>query len=335
MENKPRFAVLIDAENVSAKYIKIIFEELAKHGSVTYKRIYSDWTHTTSNAWKNELLEYSLLPVQQFRYTVGKNSSDSAMIIDAMDILYTGQVDGFCLVTSDSDFTRLAVRLREAGKTVIGMGERKTPKSFVAACHGFSFLDDIEERNAAEKARKAAEKAKAEAEARAEELAKAKAAAEAEAKRQAGFLGIRGKLRKLKEKLSGKKGKERNAEKKSEPPAAPEPPPAVKTVKVEIKPPTKKKKKKKRKKQPQPVAVESTQAIESTLVAIVRDHAGADGWILLAHISTYLCKEINNFNSKRYGYAKLSTMLMAMEQFEVRAERAVNGIDYYVRLKKT
>ena len=114
MENK-RFALLIDADNISAKYISVILEELSTYGITTYKRIYGDWTSTQASKWKNQLLENSVIPVQQFSNTVGKNATDSTLIIDAMDILYTGNVEGFCIVSSDSDFTRLASRLRESG----------------------------------------------------------------------------------------------------------------------------------------------------------------------------------------------------------------------------
>lgn len=142
MPQDSRVAVLIDADNVSAKYIKIILDEISKEdGVATYKRIYGDWTNPALVSWKNVLLDNSVLPVQQYSYTTGKNSTDSAMIIDAMDILYSGQVDGFCLVSSDSDFTRLAARLRESGMLVIGMGESKTPRSFISACNQFKYLD--------------------------------------------------------------------------------------------------------------------------------------------------------------------------------------------------
>lgn len=140
MEDK-KFALLIDSDNISADYIKIILEELSKYGTVTYKRIYGDWTRSTSNKWKDVLLANSINPVQQYSYTSGKNATDSAMIIDAMDILYSGHVTGFCLASSDSDFTRLAMRLRESGMYVIGMGERKTPEPFRSACEKFVLLD--------------------------------------------------------------------------------------------------------------------------------------------------------------------------------------------------
>lgn len=140
MEDR-RFAVLIDSDNISSKYIASIIDEMTKYGIVTYKRIYGDWTSTQNNKWKNELMENSITPIQQFRNTVGKNATDSALIIDAMDILYTRNVDGFCIVSSDGDFTRLASRLRESGMEVIGMGENKTPKSFRAACSVFTDLE--------------------------------------------------------------------------------------------------------------------------------------------------------------------------------------------------
>lgn len=136
-----RFALLIDADNVSAKYINPILDELSKYGNVTYKRIYGDWTSTHNASWKEVLLQNSITPIQQFSYTYGKNATDSAMIIDAMDMLYTSELEGFCLVSSDSDFTKLASRLRESGRTVIGMGESKTPVPFRKACDIFTELE--------------------------------------------------------------------------------------------------------------------------------------------------------------------------------------------------
>ena len=158
MASDNRFAVLIDADNVSVKYIKIILDEISKDGIATYKRIYGDWTNPSLISWKSTLLDNSIIPVQQYSYTTGKNSTDSAMIIDAMDILYSGRVEGFCLVSSDSDFTRLAARLRESGMTVIGMGESKTPNSFIAAGNKFKYLDILSAADEAE-AEEAAPKA--------------------------------------------------------------------------------------------------------------------------------------------------------------------------------
>lgn len=143
-----RLAVLIDADNVSYTYVKEMFEEIAKYGTPTFKRIYADWTKPTVSGWKNVLLENAITPIQQYSYTSGKNASDSALIIDAMDILYTGKVDGFCIVSSDSDFTRLATRLREAGMKVIGMGERKTLKPFISACDKFIYIEILKKKEA-------------------------------------------------------------------------------------------------------------------------------------------------------------------------------------------
>lgn len=140
MDDK-KIAVLIDAENVSGKYIKLIFDEVSSYGTATYKRLYGDFQTASVKAWMKYLQDYAITPVFQYNYTQGKNASDSALIIDAMDILYSGNVDGFCIVTSDSDFTKLVLRLRESGMTVVGMGEQKTPNALVSACEAFKFLD--------------------------------------------------------------------------------------------------------------------------------------------------------------------------------------------------
>ncbi|MCH8326635.1 MAG: NYN domain-containing protein, partial [Bacteroidetes bacterium] len=136
-----KLAVLIDGDNIPSAYVKEMMEEIAKYGNPTIKRIYGDWTKPHLSKWKNILLENALTPIQQYGYTKGKNSTDSAMIIDAMDILYSEKVDGFCLVSSDSDFTRLATRLREAGMKVFGIGEKKTPEPFIVACDKFIYIE--------------------------------------------------------------------------------------------------------------------------------------------------------------------------------------------------
>lgn len=138
-----KLAILIDADNISPKYVKVILDEAASFGVATAKRIYGDWSDPRLKSWKDALLNNSIIPMQQYSYTTGKNATDSAMIIDAMDLLYSGNLDGFCIVSSDSDFTRLAARLREAGKLVIGMGESKTLGPFVKACDQFKYLDLI------------------------------------------------------------------------------------------------------------------------------------------------------------------------------------------------
>lgn len=158
-----KLAVLIDADNTQASIIDGLLAEVAKYGVASVKRIYGDWTNTNLRSWKDKLLEYAIQPIQQFSYTTGKNSTDSAMIIDAMDLLYTENLDGFCVVSSDSDFTRIAMRLREDGKLVLGFGQRKTPKPFVAACDKFIYteiLREADEEPVPEKAKAEVEKSK-------------------------------------------------------------------------------------------------------------------------------------------------------------------------------
>ncbi len=149
-----KLAVLIDADNVPYAYVKEMLDEIAKYGNPTIKRIYADWTKPTVSGWKNILLENAITPIQQYSYTTGKNSSDSALIIDAMDLLYSGTVDGFCIVSSDSDFTRLATRLREAAMFVIGIGERKTPRPFITACDKFIYIEILKKEKVSEASEK-------------------------------------------------------------------------------------------------------------------------------------------------------------------------------------
>lgn len=149
-----RLAVLIDADNVPYAYIKEMLDELAKYGNPTIKRIYADWTKPTVSGWKNVLLENAITPIQQYSYTSGKNSSDSALIIDAMDLLYSEKVSGFCIVSSDSDFTRLATRLRESAMFVIGIGERKTPQPFITACDKFIYIEILKKEQERERVEK-------------------------------------------------------------------------------------------------------------------------------------------------------------------------------------
>jgi uncharacterized LabA/DUF88 family protein len=144
VNNEPspqKLVVLIDADNASPNIVDVLFQEVAKYGIATVRRVYGDWTGTHLKGWKEVLLTYAIQPIQQFSYTVGKNATDSAMIIDAMDLLYTGTFDGFCIVSSDSDFTRLASRIRESGLLVYGFGEKKTPKPFISACDRFIYTE--------------------------------------------------------------------------------------------------------------------------------------------------------------------------------------------------
>jgi len=147
-DNERRVAILIDGDNAQASLIEQMLVEAGKYGNATIRRVYGDWTTPNMSSWKDILNIHAFQPIQQFRYTVGKNATDSAMIIDAMDILHSGQVDGFCLVSSDSDYTRLATRIRESGLLVVGIGEKKTPRAFVSACNVFIYTENLSRRRA-------------------------------------------------------------------------------------------------------------------------------------------------------------------------------------------
>lgn len=149
-KKQEKLAVLIDADNAQPSIVEELLAEIAKYGTSSVKRIYGDWTSPKLKSWKEMLLDYAIQPIQQFGYTTGKNATDSAMIIDAMDLLYTEKLDGFCIVSSDSDFTRLASRIREAGLTVFGFGEKKTPKAFVGACDRFIYTEILRKQDDAE-----------------------------------------------------------------------------------------------------------------------------------------------------------------------------------------
>ena len=209
-----RLAVLIDADNASRTAMRDVMAEIAVYGTPTVKRIYGDWTTPNMASWKPILLENAITPIQQYSYTTGKNATDSAMIIDAMDILYTGSCDGFVLVSSDSDFTRLAIRLREAGKKVIGMGEKKTPNPFIVACDKFIYIEVIRA-----EAKAALATAEQEAAAPAAESAPAPAKAEPAPPKAETAKG-------------GKKSRKKAAEPAPEPEPEPQPAPAPAQKKV-------------------------------------------------------------------------------------------------------
>lgn len=218
-------AVLIDGDNIPSANVKEMMEEIAKYGNPTIKRIYGDWTYPHLVKWKNLLLENAITPIQQYGYTTGKNATDSAMIIDAMDILYSEKVDGFCLVSSDSDFTRLATRLREAGKKVYGIGEKKTPNPFIVACDKFIYIEILNNSKNEEKG-----------------MAKSKA--------KSAFDEV---------------------------------------TKKEIK------------------------LISST----ISDVADDDGWAFLGDVGNLLQKKQPNFDSRNYGYQKLTPLLKSLKNFEI------------------
>jgi predicted nuclease of predicted toxin-antitoxin system len=239
MEKELKIAVLIDADNVSEKYVRVVFDEVLNHGTATYKRIYGEWTKPQFAKWKDVLLNYSISPIQQYGYTQGKNSTDSALIIDAMDILYSGNVDGFCIVSSDSDFTRLASRLREAGKYVLGMGEKKTPQPFISACEKFKYLEVL--------------------------------------------------LQDFTPESSDEK--------------------SVKTSKVEL--------------------------IE-IIKSIIKENSDDDGWAFMGEIGNYISKRNPEFDTRNYGYQKLTPLISSMKIFEIQSRKTPNpNITHkYVRIKE-
>jgi uncharacterized LabA/DUF88 family protein len=246
MDNDKKIAVLIDADNVSDKYIKCILDEISNHGTPTYKRIYGDWTKPQLSSWKKVLLDFSITPIQQYGYTTGKNATDASLIIDAMDILYSNNVDGFCIVSSDSDFTRLAARLREAGMYVIGMGEKKTPPPFIAACEMFKYL---------------------------EVLAATKDAFVQEEK----------------------------------------------AVKQSI---------------PEGGMAGLSELIEA-IKRIVRESSDEDGWAYLGEVGKRLNKRYPDFDTRNYGYTKLTPLISSLKQFDIQPRKTSNPniTHYFVKVK--
>lgn len=234
MDKDFNLAVLIDGDNIPSAYVKEMMEEIAKYGNPTIKRIYGDWTKPNLSKWKNMLLENAITPVQQYAYTQGKNATDSAMIIDAMDILYSGKVNGFCLVSSDSDFTRLATRLREAGMRVIGIGEKKTPGPFIVACDRFIYIEI---------------------------------------------------LKKEEKESPGTKGK---APKKND------------DEKI-------------------------TAKVIELIAATISDCADEDGWAFLGDVGSLLQKKQPNFDSRNYGFQKLTPMIHSINKFEVEQRENQKG----------
>lgn len=244
-----RLAVLIDADNVPYANVKAMLAEIARYGTPTIKRIYGDWTQPTLSGWKKVLLENAVTPIQQYSYTTGKNSTDSAMIIDAMDILYTNRVDGFCLVSSDCDFTRLATRLREAGELVIGIGEQKTPTPFISACDRFIYLEILADEK--------------------------------------------------------KKKQPRPSRSKGSPPAQEEPETAAAVVK--------------------PRGNSLPREVAEMIVVSVNDLADENGWAFLGDVGNLLLKKQPSFDSRNYGYQKLSQLIQAMGRFDVEPRDTANA----------
>ncbi|MFA5675469.1 MAG: NYN domain-containing protein [Christensenellales bacterium] len=249
MENDKRIAVLIDADNVSDKYVKAVLDEISNHGTPTYKRIYGDWTKPQLASWKSVLLANSITPIQQYSYTTGKNSTDAALIIDAMDILYSGNVEGFCIVSSDSDFTRLAARLRESGMYVIGMGEKKTPTPFISACEIFKYLEVLSKPAVSEK-----------------EVLQTD----------------------ISSKIKSKEGMANRDE------------------------------------------------IIEALKVIITESSDDDGWAYLGQVGKLLNKRYPDFDTRNYGFTKLTPFISSLKLFEIQSRRtgSPNNTHKYVRIKE-
>ncbi|MCI9415350.1 MAG: NYN domain-containing protein [Clostridiales bacterium] len=271
MENNDlRLAVLIDADNVPYAHVQAMMEEITRYGTPTIKRIYGDWTSMGLSGWKKVLLENAISPIQQYGYTVGKNSTDSAMIIDAMDILYSNKVDGFCIVSSDSDFTRLAMRLREAGMRVIGIGEHKTPTPFIVACDRFIYLEILSDQKEEQKpepktARRRRPRGKAsaaEADSSVQEPAESAAASEPEA------------------------------------PSAEEARPKISKVDA---------------------------SVLKLLTTSVDDIADENGWAYLGDVGNLIQKKKPSFDSRNYGYRKLSSLIKSTGKFEMESRETANA----------
>lgn len=327
METQYKIALLIDAENVSKKYIKLILDEISEYGVVTYKRVYGDFTNPGVSSWKNNLMDYAMTPVFQINYTKGKNASDSAMVIDAMDILYSGKVNAFCLVTSDSDFTKLAIRLREAGMLVVGMGEQKTPGSLVAACETFKFLDLLYRESAAEEP--ALEKASAlerePAQEKASPLGK-EAAAEVEPVPEKES-GPEKRAASDRENVSGEKKAQKNGERdrRGESVCSEENGDKAGLARSgaahQENGPKNSQDAESREETPETLSgensVPSKEAVGTEIAAIINSRSDEEGWANLADIGNLITKRVPGFDPRNYGVGKkLKTFIESYDCFE-------------------
>ena len=289
-----RLAVLIDADNASRTAMRDVMAEIAVYGTPTVKRIYGDWTTPNMASWKPILLENAITPIQQYSYTTGKNATDSAMIIDAMDILYTGSCDGFVLVSSDSDFTRLATRLREAGKKVIGMGEKKTPNPFIVACDKFIYIEVIRA-----EAKAALATAEQEAAAQAAESAPVPAKTEPEPPKTEPSKG-------------GKKGRKKTAEPAaaSAPEPEPEPQPA-----------------------PAPAQKKVPKEVVHLIADAMDMIADEDGYAFMGELGNLLIRQQPDFDPRNYGFSKLTQLIKSIDRFEVDVRQTSNPHTKHIYLR--
>ncbi len=307
MDKELKIAVLIDAENVSSKYVNIILQEASSLGNLIYKRIYGNWTTSLLNSWKKELLDNAIQPIQQYSNTTGKNSSDSALIIDAMDLLYQKNLDAFCIVSSDSDFTRLASRLRESEMYVMGMGEQKTPRAFISACNKFVYLDLIYKANK-ESANKAKKKpapkkkqptshALAKTEVASTELAKSTRKAEAskpEKKQRAGQHVDAA----VNEDRATEKNLRQSAGDHDQHPEA----------------------------QDEELGNGSDIiAVENALREIAEEFSGDDGWIHSSSLGARLARRLPDFDTRNFGFKKFVPFIESLGYFESKSVKENEG----------
>lgn len=291
MDNK-KIALLIDAENVSSKYIKLIMDEVSSYGIATYKRVYGDFQTSSVKAWLKNLQEYAITPVFQYNYTQGKNASDSALIIDAMDILYSGHVDGFCIVTSDSDFTKLVLRLRESGMTVIGMGEQKTPTALVSACESFKFLD-ILFKNAQKAAQKAEEKKKKNEKKKTEKSVSKKQTVEAAGDSAIAAGAVAENEQTAEENLEIANAADVDVSEMGDVSEAEIPAEAANNI-------------------------PDLDEMEKEVIAIIDAAAGDDGWVDLSELGDNLPKRVPGFDPRNYNCTKLRQFITLFDSIEVR-----------------
>ena len=310
MINELKLAVLIDADNIPYSNIKGMMEEIAKYGTPTFKRIYGDWTRPSLSGWKGVLLENAITPIQQYSYTKGKNSTDSALIIDAMDILYTAQVDGFCIISSDSDFTRLATRLREAGKKVFGMGERKTPMSFIASCNKFIYIEILQTDVKAVPARPATSKGSKERASKQKVNSDNNVVADKiVTERIAADRVTAGRI------PAGNVPEERNSHDKNQPERQADDRGQVNRA---------------------PAVSQLNDAVIRLISESITALAEEDGWVGLAVLGALIIKKQPDFDPRNYGFKKLVELVKSIPQIEIdKRETSRNNVShFYVRLRE-
>lgn len=327
MDERKKVAVLIDAENISPKYASIILSEANNLGNVIYKRIYGNWTTTQLSSWRQPLLDHAIQPIQQYSNTNGKNSSDSALIIDAMDLLYQKRLDAFCLVSSDSDFTRLASRLRESEMLVLGMGEKKTPRAFISACNRFVYLDLLHKANEVAAKRKQDYKENRHAE---------KAKQDSAPKNAATAPSTGEKTKAAKTPCDNAASKQSQAKQKGKRPAEQAPASSRKKASAN----QGKQEPRKIRDIEDPVFYQSQNlesnkddyesgsdidVVRDTLRSICEDKSDDDGWIHAANLAEILSQRLTDFDYRTFGFKKFVPFVESLKMFENRSIKCDNG----------